>query len=165
MTSLLLSNKNSIPSRAKNTNQRSNNQTLRRDRKRTHLWLAMVSLLLLGKIVFVVTNISISDQSLGNAFGAMSAQQLLQPLQQTADRVSRQVEEFAKCLDKFNESRSPTDQSLWVDAGKLLGKYSEIAVARRKQATSGLQASKSASRNRQSLEGSRHRAGGEPEVV
>jgi nuclear pore complex protein Nup107 len=86
----------------------------------------------------------------------MSAQQLLKPLQQTADRVSRQVEEFAKCLDKFNESRSPTDQSLWIDAGKLLGKYSEIAVARRKQATSGLQASKSASRNRQSLEDGEH---------
>jgi hypothetical protein len=54
---LLLSNKNSIPSRAKNTNQRSNSQTLRWDRKRTHLWLAMVSMLPLGKIVFVVTNI------------------------------------------------------------------------------------------------------------
>ena len=98
-----------------------------------------------------VVNVSFPDQSSGNAFGAMSAQQLLQPLQQTADRVSRQVEEFAKCLDKFNESRNPTDQSLWVDAGKLLRKYSEIAVTRRKQATSSLQGSRSSSRNRQSL--------------
>jgi hypothetical protein len=54
---LLLSNKDSIPSRAKTTNQRSNNRTLRQNRKRTHLWLAVVSLLLLGKIVFVVANI------------------------------------------------------------------------------------------------------------
>ena len=81
----------------------------------------------------------------------MSAQQLLQPLQQTADRVSRQVEEFAKCLDRFNESRNPTDKSLWADAGKLLGKYSEIASTRRKLATSSLQGSRSSSRNRQSL--------------
>src|SRR2546430_15675231 len=81
----------------------------------------------------------------------MTAQQLLRPLQQTADRVSRQVEEFAKCLDKFNESRNHADQSLWTDAGKLLGKYSEIAVTRRKQATSILQGSRPSSRNRQSL--------------
>jgi nuclear pore complex protein Nup107 len=81
----------------------------------------------------------------------MSAQQFLQPLQQTADRVSRQVEEFAKCLDKFNESRSPTEQSLWQDAGRLLGKYSEIATMRKKQATVGQQGSRASSRNRQSL--------------
>jgi nuclear pore complex protein Nup107 len=81
----------------------------------------------------------------------MSAQQLLQPLQQTADRVSRQVEEFAKCLDKFNESKSPTDQSLWEDAGRLLGKYSEIAVTRKKQATVGQQGSRASTRNRKSL--------------
>src|SRR3954452_17295228 len=54
---LLLSNKNSIPSRAKATNQRNNNQTLRQNRKMIHLVLAMVSLLLLGKIVFGVANI------------------------------------------------------------------------------------------------------------
>ena len=93
-----------------------------------------------------------ADQASGDSFGAMSAQQLLEPLQQTADRVSRQVEEFAKCLDKFNESRNPTDQHLWEDTRKLLGKYSEIAITRRKQATSSLQSSRSSSRNRQSLE-------------
>src|SRR5438477_339160 len=81
----------------------------------------------------------------------MSAQLLLQPLQQTADRVSRQVEEFAKCLDKFNATRDPTDQSLWVDAGRLLGKYSEIATTRKKQATVGQQGSRASPRNRQSL--------------
>jgi nuclear pore complex protein Nup107 len=81
----------------------------------------------------------------------MRAHQLLQPLQQTADRVSRQVEEFAKCLDKFNESRSFTDQSLWEDAGRLLGKYSDIAATRKKQATTGPQGSRASSRNRKSL--------------
>ena len=81
----------------------------------------------------------------------MNAQELLQPLQQTADRVSRQVEEFAKCLDKFNESRNPTDQSLWDDAEILLRKYKEIALARRKHTTSSLQGSRSSSRNRRSL--------------
>ena len=81
----------------------------------------------------------------------MSAQELLQPLQQTADRVSRQVEEFAKCLDKFNESRAPTDQSLWDDAEILLNKYKGISMARRKHITSSLQGSRSSSRSRRSL--------------
>jgi nuclear pore complex protein Nup107 len=81
----------------------------------------------------------------------MRAHELLKPLQQTADRVSRQVEEFAKCLDKFNESRSPTDQSLWEDAGRLLGKYSDIAVTRKRQATAAQQGSRASSHNRKSL--------------
>ena len=65
-----------------------------------------------------------------------SAQRLLYPLQQTADRVSRQVEEFAKCLDKFNVSREPADQTLWNDAETLLRTYKEIALARRHQTPS-----------------------------
>lgn len=81
----------------------------------------------------------------------MSAQELLEPLQQTADRVSRQVEEFAKCLDKFNTSRQPTDQPLWDDAERLLAKYKDIAITRRKQTTTSLQSSRSSSRNRRSL--------------
>ena len=81
----------------------------------------------------------------------MSAQQLLEPLQQTADRVSRQVEEFAKSLDKFNATRPPTNETLWKDAGKLLEKFKNIALERCKQATSSPKSSRTSSRSRQSL--------------
>lgn len=60
-----------------------------------------------------------------------SAQEILQPLQDTADRVSRQVEEFAKALDKFVAHREPTDQHLWDEALALLERYSKIAQSRK----------------------------------
>ncbi|OAL21048.1 hypothetical protein AYO22_08332 [Fonsecaea multimorphosa] len=60
-----------------------------------------------------------------------SAQEMLRPLQDTADRVSRQVEEFAKALDRFVSNRQPTDNSLWDDAMVLLEKYSKIADIRK----------------------------------
>ncbi|OAL37291.1 hypothetical protein AYO20_03467 [Fonsecaea nubica] len=60
-----------------------------------------------------------------------SAQEMLRPLQDTADRVSRQVEEFAKALDRFVSAREPTDNSLWEDALVLLERYSKIADIRK----------------------------------
>ena len=81
----------------------------------------------------------------------MNAQQFLQPLQQTADRVSRQVEEFAKSLDKFNATRPTTDETLWQDAGKLMEKFESISRERCKQATSSPKTSRTSSRNRHSL--------------
>lgn len=62
-----------------------------------------------------------------------SAQDILRPLQDTADRVSRQAEEFAKQLDKFNINRETTDQSLWDDALVLLERFSTIAHARQQK--------------------------------
>ncbi|KAI1630257.1 107-domain-containing protein [Exophiala viscosa] len=62
-----------------------------------------------------------------------SAQDILRPLQDTADRVSRQAEEFAKQLDKFNINRETTDQSLWEDALVLLERFSTIAHARQRK--------------------------------
>ncbi|EXJ82050.1 hypothetical protein A1O1_08119 [Capronia coronata CBS 617.96] len=59
-----------------------------------------------------------------------TAQEILRPLQDTADRVSKQVEEFAKALDKFVVNREPTDASLWEDALVLLDRYSKIAQTR-----------------------------------
>lgn len=60
-----------------------------------------------------------------------TAQEILRPLQDTADRVSKQVEEFAKALDKFVANREPTDASLWEDALVLLDRYSKIAQTRK----------------------------------
>ncbi|OAP54448.1 hypothetical protein AYL99_11549 [Fonsecaea erecta] len=60
-----------------------------------------------------------------------SAQEMLRPLQDTADRVSRQVEEFAKALDRFVSNREPADNSLWEDALVLLERYSKIADIRK----------------------------------
>ncbi|OQV04297.1 hypothetical protein CLAIMM_09203 [Cladophialophora immunda] len=60
-----------------------------------------------------------------------SAQEMLRPLQDTADRVSRQVEEFAKALDRFVSHRDVADNSLWEDALVLLERYSKIADIRK----------------------------------
>jgi nuclear pore complex protein Nup107 len=60
-----------------------------------------------------------------------SAQEMLRPLQDTADRVSRQVEEFAKALDKFDSTRNANDETLWEDALVLLERYSKIAETRK----------------------------------
>ncbi|EXJ58913.1 hypothetical protein A1O7_06343 [Cladophialophora yegresii CBS 114405] len=66
-----------------------------------------------------------------------SAQEMLRPLQDTAERVSRQVEEFAKALDRFVSNREPTDNSLWDDALVLLERYSKIADIRKAKTPAG----------------------------
>lgn len=60
-----------------------------------------------------------------------SAQEILRPLQSTADRVTKQVEEFAKAMDKFVTTREPDDDALWEDALSLLEAYSSIGASRR----------------------------------
>ncbi|KAK5091088.1 Nucleoporin nup84 [Lithohypha guttulata] len=82
-----------------------------------------------------------------------SAQELLRPLQETADRVSRQVEEFAQALDKFNSSKKVEGQELWRKTWLLMDKYSEIANTSANQ-VKPLSGSKQAQKNRKSLEGS-----------
>ena len=59
-----------------------------------------------------------------------SLQDFLQPLQETADRVSQQVEEFAKQLHKFNTDRASDDQTLWEDAWTLLDEFRDLAQKR-----------------------------------
>jgi nuclear pore complex protein Nup107 len=56
---------------------------------------------------------------------------MLRPLQATADRVTKQVEEFAKAMDKFVTTRGSDDETLWSDALLLLEAYSSIATNRR----------------------------------
>ena len=97
------------------------------------------------------------------SFRSTSTQQLLRPLQQTADRVSRQVEEFAKCVDRFSTSLNPAEQEMWENARHLAQKYSTIAVSRQKQASSELTASRSANRSRRGLQAEIEKAGEEIE--
>ena len=59
-----------------------------------------------------------------------NVQEIVGPLQQTADRVTRQIEEFAKCLDQFNTNRTRSEQGLWDDAFALLENYNAISLQR-----------------------------------
>lgn len=58
------------------------------------------------------------------SLNSSTAFDLLQPLQQTADRVSRQVEHFAKVLDKFNAKLEHTEQQIWDDARDVFRQFS-----------------------------------------
>ena len=82
-------------------------------------------------------------------FPSASAQQILQPLQQTADRVSRQVEDFARRLDRFHSSRDTTRAELWKDALELAGAYGSIAKSRKSQTSFDLLQARHPTRNRQ----------------
>ncbi|RMZ78748.1 hypothetical protein DV737_g3740, partial [Chaetothyriales sp. CBS 132003] len=62
-----------------------------------------------------------------------SIQGFLQPLQETAERVSQQVEEFATRLHKFNTDRASDDESLWEDAWTLLDDFRGISQKRADQ--------------------------------
>jgi len=81
-----------------------------------------------------------------------SIQETLQSLQGTADRVTRQVEEFAKSLDRFNTARDHSDQTLWIDAWRLLERYSDIALNRRNQTSASSPSSLQDKRGRGDLE-------------
>jgi nuclear pore complex protein Nup107 len=59
-----------------------------------------------------------------------SLQDFLQPLQDTAERVSQQVENFARRLNKFQHDLSPDDQNLWAEAWNVLGDFGNIAQER-----------------------------------
>jgi len=86
------------------------------------------------------------------SFPSANAQQILQPLQQTADRVSRQVEDFARRLDRFHSSRDTNRATLWKDALDLAGAYGSIAMSRKSQTSSELLQARHPSRTRQSLQ-------------
>jgi nuclear pore complex protein Nup107 len=66
----------------------------------------------------------------GFSLHSSTAFDLLQPLQQTAERVSRQVEEFARDLDKFNSNLENSEQQIWVDARSLFQRLSELSKTR-----------------------------------
>ena len=59
-----------------------------------------------------------------------SVQDFLQPLQETAERVSQQVEEFASRLHRFKADRAADDDDLWTDAWALLDDYRALATKR-----------------------------------
>lgn len=105
----------------------------------------------------VMTSSDLEDEMLddnGNSLNDTplhtSAQELLQPLADTAERVGRQVEEFAQALDKFNASKKSQGQKLWEGTWLLMDKYANIAqrTADRVKTNTG---SKQAQKNRKSL--------------
>jgi nuclear pore complex protein Nup107 len=53
---------------------------------------------------------------------------ILHPLREAADRVGREVEEFAKTLDGYNPLKATTDDERTELAFALLDSYHEIAV-------------------------------------
>lgn len=59
-----------------------------------------------------------------------SIQDFLQPLQETAERVSQQVEEFASRLHRFKADRAADDEDLWTDAWGLLDDYRALTTKR-----------------------------------
>lgn len=80
-----------------------------------------------------------------------SAQELLRPLQETADRVSRQMEQFAQALDQFNTQRLKSDQDIWNNTFVLMERYAAIAKSRAAHVESQRTGGKAAQRNRRSL--------------
>jgi nuclear pore complex protein Nup107 len=97
------------------------------------------------------THCTADEQQPAFALNSSTAFDLLQPLQQTADRVSRQVEDFARVLDRFNADREPSDQGLWEDARKVFQQLSTISENRLGEATTRDGRANFSSRNRRSL--------------
>lgn len=63
----------------------------------------------------------------------VSAQDDLQSLKEVTDRVSQQVEEFARRMHQFQKQRRPDDQALWEESMDLLNRFSAIAERRAAQ--------------------------------
>ncbi|KAJ9656171.1 Nucleoporin nup84 [Neophaeococcomyces mojaviensis] len=80
-----------------------------------------------------------------------SASELLRPLQETADRVSRQMEEFSQALDEFKLKKEASAQDLWEETWVLMDKYAAIATRRAEEVASKSPRSKAAQKNRKSL--------------
>ena len=81
-----------------------------------------------------------------------SAQELLRPLQETADRVSRQVEEFSQALDRFREeSKRLSGQQLWMATWRLMDTYAGIASKSAARVQGKGAEHKHAQKNRKSL--------------
>lgn len=79
-----------------------------------------------------------------------SAQEYLRPLQETADRVSRQVEQFAEALDQY-KTGSARSQETWEASFQLLHKFSEIVESRIPSTASTAPTSNNSKKNRRSL--------------
>lgn len=90
------------------------------------------------------------EDSLDNSPQA-SAQELLRPLQETADRVSRQMEQFAQALDQFNTKRLQSDQDIWNNTFVLMERYAAIAKSRAAHVESQRSGGKGSQKNRRSL--------------
>lgn len=81
-----------------------------------------------------------------------SAQELLRPLQETADRVSRQVEEFSQALDRFKEdTKNLAGQKLWAATWRLMDTYAGIANKSAGRVQGKSAENKHAQKNRKSL--------------
>lgn len=80
-----------------------------------------------------------------------SAQELLRPLQETADRVSRQMEQFAQALDQFHSQRSKSSDDVWDNTFVLMERYAEIAEKRAAYIESQRTGARTSQKNRKSL--------------
>lgn len=80
-----------------------------------------------------------------------SAQELLRPLQETADRVSRQMEQFAQALDQFSSRKTKSDEDLWNNTFVLMERYSAIAKDRAAHVEIQRNGPKGSQKNRRSL--------------
>ena len=92
-----------------------------------------------------------------------SAQELLRPLQETADRVSRQVEQFAQILDQHLSRKNATNnssaekdphmqkQDLFNQTMVLMDKYSQITSQDSSRSTARNPGNKQSQKNRKSL--------------
>lgn len=58
-----------------------------------------------------------------------SNQELMRPLQETAERISKRLEGFATILDKFQEKKELEGQALWESVWSLMDEYSKVARA------------------------------------
>lgn len=79
-----------------------------------------------------------------------SAQDYLRPLQETADRVSKQVEQFAEALDQY-KTGSTRSQETWEASFQLLHKFSEIVESQIPTTSRAAGPSGTSRKNRRSL--------------
>lgn len=80
-----------------------------------------------------------------------SAQDLLRPLQETADRVSRQVEQFAQILDKHLSNKTENEQDPFGRTMILMDRYANVTSQDSKDAETQSLSSRQTQKNRKSL--------------
>ena len=74
------------------------------------------------------------DDISGQPAVASNTQQLLQPLQDTVQRISRQIEEFAKALDQFGKRLKNESEPSWTGTEQLATRFRDITLARKRDA-------------------------------
>lgn len=84
------------------------------------------------------------DLTLDEEDDEASLQDLLQPLHETAKRVSKQVEDFARSLHKFQAQHTSPSEESWNDARRLFEQFNSITADRLSETRSSQSRSPSA---------------------